>query len=95
MYRNFDKDFKNIFLPAFHCAVKVIPYYFHVSFFETCKGYGLNPIGLSIRNKPFIEFESDKLKVFRKGTIENTKKDLLQTLCLGICVRMFSIEKEF
>ena len=73
----------------------MVSYYFHVSFLETCKSYGLCPTGLSIRKKPFIEFESDELKVFWKETIENTEKDLLEALCVGICERMFSIEKSF
>ena len=80
-----DKDFKNGFVSAFHCAVKVVSYYFHVSFLETCKSYGLCPTGLSIRKKPFIEFDSDELKVSWKETIENTEKDLFEALCVGIC----------
>ena len=50
---------------------------------------------MSIRKKPFIEFESDKLKVFWKETEENTEKDLLEVLCLGMFERMYSIEKKF
>ena len=82
-------------MSGFYDAVKVVSYYFHVSFLETCKSYGLCPTGLSIRKKPFIEFESNKLKVFWKETLENTEKDLLEALCIGICERMFSIEKKF
>ena len=73
-----DKDFKNDFVSAFHYAVKVVSYYFHVSFLETCKSHGLCSTGLSIRKKLFIEFESDELKVFWKKAIENTEKDLLE-----------------
>ena len=62
-------------------------------FLETCKSYRLCPTVLSIRKKPFIEFESDELKVFWKQTTENTKKDLMEALCVGISERMFSIEK--
>ena len=57
-----DKDFKNGFVSAFQYAVKAVSYYLHiimVSFLETCKSYELCPTGLSIRKKPFIEFESD------------------------------------
>ena len=90
-----NKDFKNGFASAFHYAVKVVSQYFHVSFLKTCKSYGLCPTGLSIRKKPFIEFESDKLKVFWKETEENTEKDLLEVLCLGMFERMYSIEKKF
>ena len=90
-----DKDFKNGFVSAFQYAVKVVSYYLHVSFLETCKSYGLCPTGLSIRKKPYIEFESDELKVFWKETIINTEKDLLEALCVGICERMFNIEKKF
>ena len=89
------KDFKNGFVSAFHYAVKVVSFYFHVSFLETCKSSGLCPTDLSIRKKPFKEFESDELKVFWKETIENTEKDLLEALCVGICERMFIIEKKF
>ena len=56
--------------------------YFHVSFLETCKSYGLCPTGLSIRKKPFIVLESDKLKVFWKETVENTEKILLKRYVL-------------
>ena len=49
----------------------------------------------SIRKKLFIEFESDYMKVFWKKTLVNTEKDLLETLCVGICERMFSIETKF
>ena len=68
-----DKDFKNGFVSAFQYAVKVVSYYLLISFLETCKNYGLCPTGLSIRKKPFIEFESDELKVFWKETIINTE----------------------
>ena len=90
-----DKDFKKVFVSAFHYAVKVGSDYFHVSFLETCKSYGLCPTGLSIRKKPFIVLESDKLKVFWKETVENTEKNLFEALCVGICERMFSVEKKF
>ena len=50
---------------------------------------------MSIRKKPFIEFESDELKVFWKETIVNTEKDLQEALCVGICERMLSTEKQF
>ena len=92
-----DKDGfdKNGFVSAFYYAVKVVSYYFHVSFLETCKTYGLCPTGLSIRKKPFIEFESDELKVFSKDTIENTENNLLEALCVSLCERMFNIEKKF
>ena len=33
--------------------------------------------------------------MFWKGTIENTEKDLLEALCVGICKTMFSIKKRF
>ena len=45
--------------------------------------------------KPFVEFESVELKVFSKGTIVNTEKDLLEVLYVGICEGMFSIDKKF
>ena len=32
-----DKDFKNGFVTAFQYAVKVMSYYLHLSFLETCK----------------------------------------------------------
>ena len=88
-----NKDFKNGFVSEFHYAVKMVSYYFHVSFLEICKNYGLCPTDLSFRKKPFIEFESDELKVFWKETIVNTEKDLQEALCVGICERMFSTEK--
>ena len=55
-------------MSAFQYAVKVISYYFHVSFLETCKGSGLCPTALSIRKKTYIEFESNEWKVFWKET---------------------------
>ena len=90
-----DKDFKNDFVSAFQYTVKVVSYYLHISFLETCKSYGLCPTGLSIRKKPFIEFESDELKVFWKETIVNTENDLLEVLCVGICEGIFNVEKRF
>ena len=53
-------------MSAFHYAVKVVSYYFHVSFLETCKSHGLCSTGLIIRKKFFIEFESDEEKIQRK-----------------------------
>ena len=50
----FDKDFENGFVSAFQYAVKVVSYYLHVSFLETCKSNGLCSADLSIRIKPFI-----------------------------------------
>ena len=70
-------------------------YYLHVLFLGTCKCYGLLPTDLSIRKESFKQFESDNLEVFWKESIVNTEKDLLEALCVGICERMFSIEKTF
>ena len=88
------KHFKNGFMSAFQYSVKLVSYYLQVSFLEICKSYRLCPTGLSIKNKPFLEFESDDLRVFWKETIVNTEKDLLEALCVGICERMFNIEKK-
>ena len=52
---NLNKDFN---------AVKVVSYYLHVSFLETCKSYRLCPTGLNIKEKPFLVFESLELRVF-------------------------------
>ena len=90
-----NEDFKNGFVTVFQYAVKVVSYHFQVSFLETCKSHGLCPTGLSIRKKPFIEFEIDELKVFWQETIVNTEKDLPEALCIGICEGMFNIEKRF
>ena len=89
------KDLKNSFASAFQYTVKVVSYYLNISFLETCKSYGLCPTGLSIRKKPFMEFESDELKVFWKETIVNTENDLLEVLCVGICEGIFNVEKRF
>ena len=48
------KDFKNGFVSGFLYAVKVVSYYLHVSFLETCKSYGLCLTVLSIRKKPLM-----------------------------------------
>ena len=90
-----DKDFKNGFVVAFQYAVKVVSYYLYVSFLETCKSYSLCPAGLNIRKKPFIEFESDDLIIFWKETLLSAENDLLEALCVGICERMFTLEKKF
>ena len=45
--------------------------------------------------KYFHYIYSDELTVFWKDTIEHTEKDHLEALCVGICERMFSIEKSF
>ena len=70
-------------------------YYLHVSFLETCKSYSLCPTGLNIRKKPFIEFEYDDLIIFWKETLLSAENDLLEALCVGICERMFTLEKKF
>ena len=88
------KDFKNEFVAAFQYSVKVVSYYLHMSFVETCKSYGLCPASLNIRKKPFIEFESDNLITFWKETLLSAENDLLQALCVGICERMFTLEKK-
>ena len=80
-----DKDFKVGFVSGFQYAVKSVSYFFHVSFLETCKSYGLCPAGLNIRKKPFIEFETSDLKVFWNETIKKTEENLLEALCIGIC----------
>ena len=53
------------------------------------------PSGLCINKKPFIEFESDDLKVFWKETLVKTESDLLEALCVGISERMFKLEERF
>ena len=88
-----DKDFKNGFVAAFQYAVKVMPYYWHESFFEICKSYDLCPSGLNIRKKPFIEFESDNLIILWKNTLLSAENDLLEALCVGICDWIFNILK--
>ena len=87
--------FENGFICAFQFAVKTVSFYLHVSFLETCKSYELCPAGLSISKKHFIEFETEELKVFWKETLIQSEKDLLETLCIGICVRLNSIEGRF
>ena len=79
----------------FNFAVKVMSYYLHVSFWETYKSYGFCPTCLNIRKKPFIEFESDDLTIFWKVTLLSAENDLLEVLCVGICERMFTLEKKF
>ena len=90
-----DKDFKVGFVSGFQYAVKSVSYFFHVSFLETCKSYGLCPTGLNIRKKPFIEFETSDLKIFWNETIRKTEENLLEALCIGICERLFTIEEKF
>ena len=90
-----DKDFKNGFICAFQFAVKTVSYYLHVPFLETCKSYKLCPAGLSISKKPFIEFETEDLKVLWKEALIQSEKDLLETLCIGICERLTNIEGRF
>ena len=90
-----DRDFKNGFVAAFQYAIKVMSYYLHVSFLVTCKSYGFCSSGLNIRKKPSIEFESDDLIIFWKETFLSGENDLLQALCMGICERMFTLEKKF
>ena len=73
-----DKDFKNGFICAFQFAIKMVSS-LHVSFLETCKSYKLGPAGFSISEKPFIEFETEDLKVFWKEILIQSEKDLLET----------------
>ena len=72
----------------------IYTYIYHVSFLETCKSYGLCPTGLNIRKKPFIEFERSDLKVFWNKTIKNTEENLLESLCIGICERLFTVKEK-
>ena len=88
-----DKDFKSGFISVFQYAVKSVSYFLHVSFLETCKSYNLCPGGLSIKKEPFIEFESDDLKVFWRETLTKTENDLLEALCVGICERLFKLKE--
>ena len=90
-----DKDFKVGFVSGFQYAVKSVSYFFHVSFLETCKSYGLCPVGLNLRKKLFIEFETIDLKVFWNEAIKKTEENLLEGLCIGICERLFTIEEKF
>ena len=71
-----DKDFKVGFVSVFQYAVKSVSYFFHVSFLETCKSYGLCPTGLNIWKKPFIELETGDLKIFWNETIRKQKRTL-------------------
>ena len=90
-----EKDFKVGYVSGFQYAVKSVSYFFHVSFLETCKSYGLCPTGLTIRKKLFIEFEISDLKVFWNETIKETEENLLEALCIGICKSLFTIEEKF
>ena len=73
----------------------MLTYFFHASFLETCKSYGLCPAGLGIRKKPFLEFETSDLKVFWNEAIKKTEENLLEALCFGIYERLFTIEENF
>ena len=68
----------------------------------SCKHFRVNLLSIVVWNSlPKTDAISEGvhidaiLKVFWKETIENTEKDLLEALCVGICERMFSIEKKF
>ena len=63
-----DKNSRNGFVAAFQYTDKIMSYYLHVPFLETCKSYGLCPAGLNMIKKSFIEFESDNLIIFWKKT---------------------------
>ena len=45
--------------------------------------------------KPFIEFEAGDLKIFWHETIKKTKENLLETLCIEICERLFTVKEKF
>ena len=90
-----DKDFKVGCVSGFQYAVKCVSYFFHVSFLEACKSYGVCPAGLNIRKKPFIEFETSDVKVFWNETIKKAEESLLVGLCTEICERLFTIEETF
>ena len=85
----------NIVVSGFQYAIKSVSYFFHMSFLETRKSYGLCPAGLNIRKKPFIEFETSDLKVFWNEAIKKSEENLLEALCIGICERLFTIEEKF
>ena len=48
---------------------------------------------MNVRKKAFTDFEDDEIRVFWKETVPNSEEDLLQVLCVGVCERMFNIEK--
>ena len=90
-----DKGFKNGFTCAFQFAIKMVPYYFHVSMLEICKSYELCTFGLSISKKHFIEFEIKNFKVIWKETLIQFKKDLLEDLCIELYDRLKNIKERF
>ena len=73
-----DKNSQNGFVAAFQYTVKIMSYYLHVPFLETCKSYGLCPAGLNIIKKSFIEFESDNLIIFWKKTSSLSAENVLE-----------------
>ena len=48
-----------------------------------------------MQKKPFIEFQASDLKAFWNETIKKKNENLLKALCIGICERLFTIEKNF
>ena len=90
-----DKGFKNGFICAFQFAIKMVSYYLHVSLLEICRSYELCTFGLSVSKKHFIEFEMKNLKVLWKETFIQSKKDLLEDLCIEICDRLKNIKGRF
>ena len=62
-------------------------------FLETCKSYGLCPVELNIRKKPFKECKTSYSKVFWNERIKKTEENLLAALCIGICEKLFTIEE--
>ena len=55
----------------------------------------LPPAGQSISKKDFIEVVTENLKVFWKQALIKSEKDLLETLCVGICEKLIKNEGRF
>ena len=84
-----------IMLVRFSTLLKVVCISFNMSFLETCKSYRFCLGALNIRKKPFLEFETNDLKVFCNETIKKTVENLIEALFIGIYERLFAIEETF
>ena len=75
-----DFDVKAGFISCFRFGLKCCTYFYHVSYLETCKSFGVYPAGLQLNKTPFISFDNDELTATWQDTINSTQEQLLETL---------------
>lgn len=87
-----NKDERSGFKTCFNYGLRILTYFMHIGFLETCKHFQLQPRGLLIDKEPFIKFENKELTAIWVDTIESTQRQLLDTLIVGIHGKLLDYE---